>query len=91
MGYFVIGLGFPIFPLSTARIRIIVTASHTNEHIDGLIKCFKIVAEEAAFHENMVGYLDKVKAGEVSMNPNWWKPLSKKFRNTEAATRIAKL
>lgn len=72
-GYYTIGLGFPLFPQGMSRLRIIITAKHTNEQIDGLIQAFKEVAEECNFFENLKGYEEKVAAGKVIGNPDWWK------------------
>jgi glycine C-acetyltransferase len=50
-GYYTIGLAYPVVALGTARTRIIITLSHTNEQIDGLIQAFKECAEECNFFE----------------------------------------
>lgn len=76
-GYYTIGLGFPLFPQGMSRLRIILTAKHTIAQVDGLIQAFKEVAEECNFFENLKGYEDKVAAGKVIGNPNWWKPVAK--------------
>lgn len=73
-GYYTIGLGFPLFPQGQSRLRIIVTAKHTNEQVDGLIQAFKEVADEANYWEVMKNYEDKVNQGLVIGNPDWWKP-----------------
>lgn len=52
-GYYTIGLAYPVIPMDTARIRVIITLTHTNEQIDGLIQAFKEVAEGCAFYEDM--------------------------------------
>ena len=52
-GYYTIGLASPAIALGTARLRIIVTATHTHEQIDGLAKSFKEIADECDFHEDM--------------------------------------
>ena len=52
-GYYTIGLASPAIPLGTARLRIIVTATHTHEQIDGLAKSFKEIADDCDFHEDM--------------------------------------
>ncbi|CAI2360331.1 unnamed protein product [Moneuplotes crassus] len=78
-GYYTIGLGFPIFDQGLARLRIIVTATHTNEQIDGLIEAFKEVAKECNFWENLRGYRQKVEDGLVIGKPDWWKPLAAKL------------
>lgn len=54
-GFYTIGLAYPVIPYKTARLRIIVTAQHTNEQIDGLIKAFKEIADECDFF-NKVEY-----------------------------------
>ena len=73
-GYYTIGLGFPLFPQGMSRLRIITTAKHTNEQVDGLVKAFKEVADECNFWENMKTYDDQVASGKVIGNPDWWKP-----------------
>lgn len=73
-GFYTIGLGFPLFPQGMSRLRIIVTATHTNEQIDALIQAFVEVAEGCNFWENLKGYEEKVAAGQVIGNPDWWKP-----------------
>ena len=50
-GYYTIGLAFPVIAKGTARMRIIVTAIHTNEQIDGLCQSFKELADEVDFFE----------------------------------------
>lgn len=72
-GYYTIGLGFPLFPQGMSRLRIIITAKHTYEQIDGLIQAFVEVAESCNFWENMKTYDEKVAAGKVIGNPDWWK------------------
>jgi glycine C-acetyltransferase len=76
-GYYTIGLGFPLFPQGQSRLRIIITAKHTEEQVDGLINAFKEVAEEANYFEVMKNYEDKVNEGLVIGNPDWWKPKAK--------------
>jgi len=73
-GFYTIGLGFPLFAQGLSRLRIIVTAKHTNEQIDSLIQAFKEVAESCNFWKNMETYDQRVAAGEVIGNPDWWKP-----------------
>jgi len=76
-GYYTIGLGFPLFPQGMSRLRIITTATHTEEQIDGLIQAFCEVAEESNFWENMKNYEEKVANGLVIGKPDWWKPKAK--------------
>lgn len=76
-GYYTIGIGFPIFPQGTARIRIIITAIHTNEQIDGLIQAFVKIAEELNYFEIMKDYDLKVQKGLVIGHPNWWRTPAK--------------
>lgn len=40
MGVFVIGFGFPVVPEGTARLRVQVSAAHTDEHIDRALEAF---------------------------------------------------
>jgi glycine C-acetyltransferase len=51
LGYYTIGLAYPVIAKGTARVRIIVTATHTNEQIDGLAQAFKTLADEVNFFE----------------------------------------
>jgi len=41
LGVFVIGFGFPVVPEGTARLRIQMSAAHTDEHIDALVDALK--------------------------------------------------
>jgi len=41
MGVFVIGFGFPVVPEGAARLRVQISAAHTQEHIDQLIDALK--------------------------------------------------
>lgn len=52
-GYYTIALAYPVIPVGTARLRIIVTLNHTHEQIDGLVQAFKEVAEECDFFEKV--------------------------------------
>ena len=52
-GYYTIGLIYPIVPKGTGRFRIIVTAKHTHEQIDGLVQEFKNLADELNLFEKI--------------------------------------
>jgi glycine C-acetyltransferase len=41
MGVFVIGFGYPVVPEGAARLRIQMSAAHTDEHIDALVDALK--------------------------------------------------
>lgn len=45
-GIYVIGFSFPVVPLSKARIRVQISAAHTQEQIDKAIAAFASVANE---------------------------------------------
>lgn len=45
-GIYVIGFFFPVVPKDKARIRVQLSAAHTQEHLDKAIKAFAEVAEE---------------------------------------------
>ncbi len=42
-GVYVIGFSFPVVPMEKARIRVQISASHTTQELDYVIKCFKEV------------------------------------------------
>lgn len=50
-GYYTIGLAYPVIAQGTARVRIIVTTTHTHAQIDGLANAFKELADEINFFE----------------------------------------
>lgn len=72
-GYYTIGLGFPLFPQGHSRLRIITTAKHTFEQVDGLIQAFREVADECKFEKNLENYEEKVSSGLIIGHPDWWK------------------
>ena len=41
LGVFVIGFGFPVVPEGTARLRVQMSAAHTDEHIERALAAFK--------------------------------------------------
>ena len=41
LGVFVIGFGYPVVPEGAARLRIQMSAAHTEEHIDALVEALK--------------------------------------------------
>src|SRR5690606_32022534 len=45
-GIYVIGFFFPVVPKDKARIRVQLSAAHTQEHLDKAIKAFAEVAKE---------------------------------------------
>ncbi len=44
-GVYVIGFSFPVVPMEKARIRVQISASHTTQELDHVIKCFKEVVD----------------------------------------------
>jgi len=76
-GFYTIGLGFPLFTQGKSRLRIIVTATHTLEQIDGLIKALSDIAHEINFWKVLEGYEEKVNQGLVIFNPDWWRTKAK--------------
>ena len=53
LGYYTIALAFPVVELHKARTRVIVTATHTHEQIDGLVAAFKKLADNSTFFEDL--------------------------------------
>jgi glycine C-acetyltransferase len=45
-GIYVIGFAFPVVPRDQARIRVQVSAAHTQEHIDRAVEAFTAVAKD---------------------------------------------
>ena len=45
-GVYVVAFSYPVVPRGKARIRTQVSAAHTKEDIDYIVKCFKEVREE---------------------------------------------
>ncbi len=47
MGVFVIGFGFPVVPEGHARLRVQISAAHTNAHLDALVGALRKLKAEA--------------------------------------------
>jgi glycine C-acetyltransferase len=47
LGVFVIGFGFPVVPEGTARLRVQMSAAHTDEHIDRALDAFERLQKAA--------------------------------------------
>ena len=45
-GVFAQGIGFPTVPRGSARVRTIVTATHTHDELQFALDCFKAVGTE---------------------------------------------
>ncbi|WP_346904936.1 aminotransferase class I/II-fold pyridoxal phosphate-dependent enzyme, partial [Faecalicatena contorta] len=45
-GIYVVAFSYPVVPKGKARIRTQVSAGHTKEDIDYIVKCFKEVRDE---------------------------------------------
>jgi len=45
-GIFVIGFSYPVVPVGKARIRVQISAAHTNEEIDRTVEAFKVIGKE---------------------------------------------
>ena len=76
-GFYTIGLAFPVIPQGTARLRIIITRTHTHEQIDGLVQAFKEIADEWDFFN---------KAKEVPGPDNNYKVITS--RHLEARSKL---
>jgi len=46
LGVYVVGFSYPVVPKGKARIRTQVSAAHSKEDLDFVLKCFKQVKEE---------------------------------------------
>ena len=46
LGIYVIGFSFPVVPRGQARIRVQLSAAHTDEHIDQAVTAFETVGRE---------------------------------------------
>ncbi len=46
LGIYVIGFSFPVVPRGQARIRVQLSAAHTEEHIDQAVTAFESVGRE---------------------------------------------
>jgi glycine C-acetyltransferase len=51
-GIYVIGFFFPVVPKEKARIRVQLSAAHSQEHLDKAIKAFKKVGEKLNIIKN---------------------------------------
>ena len=45
-GVYVIGFSFPVVPKGQARIRVQISAAHSNEHLDKAIAAFVIIGKK---------------------------------------------
>ena len=45
-GIYVIGFSFPVVPKGEARIRVQISAAHSNEHLDKAIAAFVIIGKK---------------------------------------------
>ena len=53
LGFYTIALAHPVVPIGTARVRIIITVTHSDEQIDGLVSAFKKLADASNFIEDV--------------------------------------